>query len=310
MPSNIIKINPVIEGKFEEINQEGLIIHQNLESPNKNILEKGIVLPSWEIKKDSIETYKTKGLLDKIYDAYSTGKRPEFLDILTNRELDEDSFAIKTSRRNTNASWTSTNGPHPHSTSDLVYKREIKKYKQVVSIKIPGGGVKYRSYYDDYKHLAQNAFWKKDSMACIAGDGDNKPIGILEYNAKSGIGNIKTRESKASGKIDYDDLVNLKYSLVSNFLKNATFVIGSYTPIVLEAITDKSGNKVYKDGKLLEIPVCIHNGVPTPDAGNITIILGDFKNYVRITDIGDAIKEYRYPDPEDPGGEIIRLQRK
>lgn len=307
MPSNIIKIKPAntANGKFEEIDRNGVIVHQNIEPISENILETGNIVPCWSGDK-ILENVKAKATLDRIYDPWNKGKRPEFFSFISNRELDEKYFSVKLSKNVLDPSWDQSTSPQD--SDEFIFMSGVQKHKIIIKIREHDRGTIYRSYEEDYKNMAQSSFWKQEESACFGGDGKDQPTGILKYNSAKPNIEIEVIETKASGKIDVDDITSLRFMLPDEIVQTSIFMMNPMCVELLLALVDKAGKPIYKPGPpatMFGIPVYTNQNMSFPIAGEITIIFGDFKNYLRITDIGEAIKEYKYQDPEKPGDTLI-----
>lgn len=135
------------------------------------------------------------------------------------------------------------------------------------------------------------AFAEAEEEKFIAGSGhdSNEPEGILNDT------NIERVECDAVGNPDFDDLIDLVYSLPAKYHKNATFVMNTTTAKVVRQLKDATNERylwepnmqVGQPPTLLGFPVVLQDDVPEIPAsgteGDI-IIFGDFRKGYRILD--------------------------
>lgn len=139
----------------------------------------------------------------------------------------------------------------------------------------------------------EREFSRQENVAFIAGNGVNKPNGLLTY-APGGV-NAATHPGGALGvvedAIDYDGLVDFSYSLDAVFRQNSTWLMSSLTAAAIAKLKDANGLPIWREGlivgqpaTLLGRPVEIDEGMPGPVAGNLAIAFGDFKAGYLIND--------------------------
>lgn len=139
----------------------------------------------------------------------------------------------------------------------------------------------------------EREFSRQENVAFIAGNGVNKPNGLLSY-VPGGV-NAATHPGGALGvvedAIDYDGLVDFSYSLDAVFRQNSTWLMSSLTAAAIAKLKDANGLPIWREGlivgspaTLLGRPVEIDEGMPGPAAGNLAIAFGDFKAGYLIND--------------------------
>lgn len=139
----------------------------------------------------------------------------------------------------------------------------------------------------------EREFTRQESIAFLAGDGVNKPNGLLTYapgqaNAATHPGGALT---VAEAAISYDGLVDFLYGLAAPYRQNSTWLMSSLTAAAIAKLKDANGQPIWREGlivgqpaTLLGRPVEIDEGMPAPVAGNICIAFGDFRAGYLIND--------------------------
>lgn len=139
----------------------------------------------------------------------------------------------------------------------------------------------------------EREFNRQEGIAFIAGNGVNKPAGLLTYvtggaNAATHPGGpIEVVESD----IDIDALTDFLYGLGAPYRQNATWLMSSLTAAFIAKIKDADGRPIWREALtadqpalLLGRPVEIDEGMPAPTAGSLAIAFGDFKAGYLIND--------------------------
>ncbi len=136
-------------------------------------------------------------------------------------------------------------------------------------------------------------FNRQEGIAFLAGDGVNKPTGLLRY-AEGG-----THEAAHPGgaidvteaAITVDTLVDLIYGLAAPYRQNATWLMSSLTAAMLTKMKDDNGSLIWRSSlivgqpnSLLGYPVAIDEAMPGPVAGNLAIGFGDVRASYLIND--------------------------
>ena len=125
----------------------------------------------------------------------------------------------------------------------------------------------------------EESFAKAEEDAFFTGDGNGKPLGII-HQAEVGkvVDNAK--------EIDFDDIIDLIYSVKESYRKNGVLIVSEDTALVLKKLHLYHGYPAWipslkKDvpDTLLEYPVYVSNNLPSLKSGNKPILFGDFSHY-------------------------------
>lgn len=139
----------------------------------------------------------------------------------------------------------------------------------------------------------EREFNRQENIAFLSGNGVNKPHGLLTF-APGGV-NEATHPggalNVAEAPVSYDGLVDFLYGLDAPYRQNASWLMSSLTAAAIAKLKDANGQPIWREGlivgqpaTLLGRPVEIDEGMPGPDAGNVTIAFGDFKAGYLIND--------------------------
>lgn len=135
-------------------------------------------------------------------------------------------------------------------------------------------------------------FARAESAAFINGDGIDKPKGLLHHpmapNNVATAGQIGTLVSAGDGDFPEDNpaniLIDLVYSLASQYRANASFVMNSKSAAAVRKMRDADGRFVWTDSlaagqpaQLLGYPVLICEEMPDIVRGFAAIAFGDFR---------------------------------
>ncbi|WP_144154462.1 phage major capsid protein [Paraburkholderia sp. BCC1885] len=146
----------------------------------------------------------------------------------------------------------------------------------------------------------QTEFARQEGAAFVAGDGANKPNGILTYitgganAATHPFGAIEVVNSGAAAAITSDGIMDIIYDLPSAYTGNARFIMNRATQGAIRKLKDGQGNYLWQPTYVAGQPATLA-GFPlteVPDmpdvAANATpIMFGDFKQgYLVIDRIG------------------------
>lgn len=140
----------------------------------------------------------------------------------------------------------------------------------------------------------QTEFAVQESSAFIAGDGTNKPRGILNYTTAPDAGRafdeLGTALS-AGAAIDGDDLLDLIYTLDQSYRLNGRFIMNRKTASAIRKLKDADGNYLWAPGlaagvpsTLLGYPVTESEDMPDPSVGVTPVAFGDFSRGYLIVD--------------------------
>ncbi len=131
-------------------------------------------------------------------------------------------------------------------------------------------------------------FARSEANAFIAGDGVDKPKGLLTYptvdNDVWAWGNIGYVPTGAVGSITTaDPIVDLVYAVGAQYRANGTFVMNSKSAGMIRKLKDNDGRFLWSDGlaagepaRLMGYPVLIAEDMPDIDDDAFAIAFGDF----------------------------------
>ena len=121
-----------------------------------------------------------------------------------------------------------------------------------------------------------------NELAFFTGDGDKKPLGILDETGGAELG--VTAASQTA--ITFDEIFNLYYSLKSPYRRNAQFVCNETILLQLMKLKDKNDNYLWKPSldiakpdTILGRPVRTSSFMPAIGKGERVLLFGDMKNY-------------------------------
>ena len=135
-----------------------------------------------------------------------------------------------------------------------------------------------------YPLLPENVEIDRDpkSGAFFTGDGDKKPLGILDETGGAELG--VTAASQTA--ITFDEVFDLYYSLKSPYRRNAQFVCNETILLQLMKLKDKNDNYLWKPSldiakpdTLLGRPIRTSSFMPGIARGERVLLFGDMKNY-------------------------------
>lgn len=302
MSGNIVKIEtPKTLKPLQEDNNQ-TVVYQNLKEVDYDVLKDANIVPNWGVEGEvGVQLTGADSFLDDIY--VPNAKKPDLLNLVTTRQLESAALMVRALKKEMRAEWIFYSDPEAYDTDLDLNKIHIYKNVLFYKIRIEGKtGKLYRNYDEDFKRLLQVSFFKAEEESIIWGDGMEKMTGIL-YRASLPVEEryIKTITSGTQGEISADDIYKIVTTLKSIYHENAVFLMNQKILNYLTSLTDKKGMHLLKDGKLAGYPMYYSDDMPLKITGKYPIIFGNFKKYLRITDIGEAIKEQKYPSPKKPG---------
>lgn len=132
----------------------------------------------------------------------------------------------------------------------------------------------------------EREFSRVEAIAFLAGDGVNKPHGLLTF--ATGGANAAVHPGGAiavsTSAISYDALVDFVYAVEAPYRQNAAWLMNSLTAAAIAKLKDGNNLPIWREGLVAGAPntllgyrVEIDEGMPAPAAGNICIAFGDFK---------------------------------
>lgn len=157
----------------------------------------------------------------------------------------------------------------------------LDAYKLVTSIcasdeMLEDSGVDLEKYILD---MFSERIGTAEEKAFINGDGNGKPFGLIHQVP---VGAMSERE----GELNMDDMVNLEYSLKSEYRENAVWLMSTDAYNKLRRIPHYRGDGVWrnnlKDGdpvRLFGYPIFICNAMDDVASGKHPVMFGDFSYY-------------------------------
>src|SRR5262245_7378507 len=129
---------------------------------------------------------------------------------------------------------------------------------------------------------ATTAFRRALAAAVLIGDGNGKPVGIL--NPASGIPVCNVSSATPAGTITWQDLVSIWATLPAAYRPNASWVMNSLTLGKLLTISDAAGRPIVLPGlsgaaplSLMGRPILIDERMPNVAAGATPILIADLR---------------------------------
>lgn len=155
-------------------------------------------------------------------------------------------------------------------------------------------------------------FAKKEGAAFVSGDGVQKPRGILNYPSKATTGYAGGSAGKnnvtdsipfvlsgaAAGKINADDILNVKMDLKADYDPVATYIFTRGTLNTIRLFKDSQNRPLWQPFAGANLPSLIYDApyVEMPDmpeiaSGNLPIAVGDFKQYMIVDRISLSFQQ-------------------
>ena len=160
----------------------------------------------------------------------------------------------------------------------------LSAYKLGTMIKI-SNELLHDSAFDLASYIAARfgvAMGNAEERAFFTGDGDKKPLGILDETGGAELGATSSSQTAVS----FDDIFDLYYSLKSPYRRNAQFICNETLLLQLMKIKDNNGNYIWKPSldiakpdTILGRPIRTSTFMPTVAKGERVLLFGDMKNY-------------------------------
>jgi len=140
-------------------------------------------------------------------------------------------------------------------------------------------------------------FAKQENIAFLAGNGTNKPYGLLTYAVGAAnaavhpAGALDTITVASASAITADELVDFFYGLDAPYRQNSTWLMSSTTGALIAKLKDGQGNYLWRESfaagqpqTLLGRPVEFDENMPAIAASALPIAFGDFRAGYLIND--------------------------
>lgn len=125
-----------------------------------------------------------------------------------------------------------------------------------------------------------------EEKAFLTGTGSGQPTGILNDTTGASLGST----AKSATDINFDDLIDLFYSLRAPYRKNAVFIMSDNTVKAVRKLKDKNDQYIWQPSvqagqpdRILNCPVLTSQYMPSLAASAKPVLFGDF-NYYWIAD--------------------------
>lgn len=240
--------------------------------------------------------------------------------------ISSDSLEIMDDVNSATAGWTSEIGAVNETNTPQIGKRSITVHEMYAQPKAT------QKLLDDASVDAEawlaakvaDVMARLQNTAFISGSGVAQPRGILSYTAGTSWGQIQQINSGSSGAVTADSLINLLYSLKSDYAKNATFLMNRSVVASVRLLKDSTNQYLWQPSmqagqpdSLLAQPVVMASDMPVASANSLSIALADFKTAYQIVD-RQGITMLRDPFTDKPyvkfysrtrvGGDVINFE--
>ena len=132
-------------------------------------------------------------------------------------------------------------------------------------------------------------FGKIEEEACISGNGNTRPYGILHPTAGAETGVTVT------DALGFDDVKALYFRLDAEYRRNAVWLMSDETALHLQTLKDNMGNYLWRDSDDIIFGKAVYTSPHMPGiaAGNKPVLFGDFSFYWLMERGGMALKPLR-----------------
>lgn len=140
-------------------------------------------------------------------------------------------------------------------------------------------------------------FSRQESIAFLAGNGTNKPFGLLTYvtggaaDGRHPGGNLTVVNGGDAAAVAPDGLIGFAYSLPAIYRQGATWLMNSTTAAAIQKLKDGQGNYLWRESFLIDqpstllgFPVELDEGMPNIAANAMPIAFGNFARGYLIND--------------------------
>lgn len=146
-------------------------------------------------------------------------------------------------------------------------------------------------------------FLRGEGEMFVQGAGVNTPRGFLTYTNGVNYGNIERTNMGAAAALTADGLVDVKYSLVEQYLTRGTWLMNRLTVSDAMQLKDGEGRYIWKPGladdpaasTLLGLPVRMSTTMPVVAIGSLSIAIADWAEaYVIVDRLGVTVQRDPY----------------
>ena len=167
----------------------------------------------------------------------------------------------------------------------------LDAHKLAVAVKVTNELLQ-DSFYDLEAHLAKefaDEFARAEENAMLNGTGDGQPKGILPLLSESATGTLQT----TGANITADDLINLMYSVDRVYRGKSVWLASDATLAQIRRLKTTDQAFIWEPSmqeaeppRIFGRPVYTTNFLPSPTAGNVAVLFGDFEDYFFIGERG------------------------
>jgi HK97 family phage major capsid protein len=145
----------------------------------------------------------------------------------------------------------------------------------------------------------ETVFAEKEGQAFIAGDGVDKPKGILGYTTVANTswtwGNVGYIATGVAGGFPAsnpsDILIDLAYAVKAPYRQNGTFIMSRQTQATVRKFKDSQGNYLWQPpvalgsgATFMNFPIVESEDMPAVAANSLSVVFGDFKRAYLVVD--------------------------
>jgi HK97 family phage major capsid protein len=192
------------------------------------------------------------------------------------------------------ASWIGESDARPDTNDPVIARRSFDAFEMYAQPKATQKLIDDSSV-DIENWVAQkiaDKFARLEATAFVAGDGVNKPRGILSYAVGTAWGQIEQVASGTAAVVTADSLFRLYYSLKDAHARQASFLMHRNTVQQVRLLKEATTNQyLWQPGLtagqpdiLLGAPVVMAADMPVAAASSLSIAVGDFKRGYLIVD--------------------------
>jgi HK97 family phage major capsid protein len=231
----------------------------------------GYLVPS-EFEKTLVKGLEEHNIIRSLARKISTGSNDRKIPVLLSRG---------------SASWVDEEGAIPQSDNNFS-QVVLTAHKLATSTKV-SRELLDDSMFDLESFIAEEFAFrlaKSEEEAFLTGNGNNKPPGLLADTGGAEIG----LTAASATEITLDNVLDLYYSLKSEYRRNAVFIANDLTVKMLRKIKNENGDYIWepspKEGvpdRLFARPIYTSGFVPEAKTGAKALIFGDL-NYYWIAD--------------------------
>ena len=208
--------------------------------------------------------------------------------------ISSDSLELLEDLDEAGCGWVGENSARPETSTPQLKKISIPVHEMYANPKasqkiLDDAAINIESYISE---KVSEKFGRFEATAFVAGDGANKPKGLLSYDDGTSFNQVEQVVSGSSGAITGDSLINLIYAVKEGYRKNANFLMNRLVAKELRKFKDSQGRYLWAPGldgntagSILGYNIMEASDIPgTLTNGNLVMIFGDIKQAYQIVD--------------------------